>query len=303
LPKDEPIGEAYVLSDREGDASVVLGGNLKGYTLTELLKEFPEEIMGYGFPTGSRFPLLLKFLDCKEVLSVQVHPSDNQKKYISKGNTGKTEAWVVLETGKDSRIYAGLKKGTTKEDLLKSIQDKSVSERLHSFVPKVGDAVFIRSGTVHTLAGTVVFEIQENSDVTFRLYDWDRKDAKTGKPRNLQVDNAIACIDFDQVNIGPITPVKDQEFEHTEKIFDNEHFMVWRKKNDTMFTVGFKDEPSILACTEGKGAMNYDDNKYAICKGEVMLLPASIGQLDLQPEKEIELLQIAIPDKKLNEQK
>lgn len=303
LPNDEPIGEALVLSDREDYASVVLDGTLKGYSLTQLIKEFPEEVMGKGFQNESRFPLLLKFLDCKEVLSVQVHLSDNQKEYIPKDETGKTEAWVVLETGEDSRIYAGLKKGTTKENLLKSIQDKSVSERLHSFVPKVGDAVFIRSGTVHTLAGTVVFEIQENSDVTFRLYDWDRKDAKTGKPRNLQVDNAIACIDFDQVNIGPITPVKDQEFEHTEKIFDNEHFILWRIKNGKRFTVGFKDEPSILVCTEGKGMMNYDDKKYTIGKGEVMLLPASIGQLDLQPEKEIELLQIAIPDKKLNEQK
>jgi len=113
---------------------------------------------------------------------------------------------------------------------------------------------------------------------------------KMQKPENpaiFRVDNAIACIDFDQVNIGPITPVKDQEFEHTEKIFDNEHFMVWRKKNDTMFTVGFKDEPSILACTEGKGAMNYDDNKYAICKGEVMLLLLVLGSLTFNQKKKL----------------
>ena len=300
LPNDEPIGEAWLLSDREDYASVVLNGTLKGHTLTQLLNEFPKELMGNEFQVGSRFPLLLKFLDCRDVLSVQVHPSDNQKKYIPKGDSGKTEAWVVLETGKESRIYAGLKKGTTKENLLKSIQDKSVSERLHSFVPKVGDAVFVRSGTVHTIGGAVVFEVQENSDVTFRLHDWDRKDAKTGKPRNLQVDEAIACIDFDQVDIGPIIPVKNQDCNHTEKLFDNEHFILWKKQNDSLFTVGFQNELSILVCTEGKGTMNYDNEKYTIVKGETMLLPVSIGQLELQPEKEITLLQIAIPSKKLN---
>ena len=153
-----------------------------------------------------RFPLLLKFLDCKEVLSVQVHPSDDQKKYIPAGDTGKTEAWVVLETGKNSRIYAGLKPGTNAENLKKAISDHKVADKLHSFIPKPGDGVFIHSGTVHTLGGAVVFEVQENSDVTFRLYDWDRTDPKTGKPRELQVDEALACIDFKQVDIGPVKP-------------------------------------------------------------------------------------------------
>ncbi|HLV40135.1 type I phosphomannose isomerase catalytic subunit [Xanthomarina sp.] len=298
LPKDDPIGEAWILSDRKDHASEVSEGELKGTTITKLMEDYRYEIMGKMGDHFERFPLLLKFLDCNEVLSVQVHPSDDQKEYIPKGDTGKTEAWIVMETSDNSRIYAGLKKGTTKENLLDSIHNKSVSDHLHSFVPKKGDAVFIHSGTVHTLSGAVVFEVQENSDTTFRLYDWDRTDIKTGKPRELQVDKAMACIDFDQVDIGPITPVKSEIIKNAEKLFDNEHFKLWRIKSESEFQAGLKDEPTILICIEGKGSMNYMDTEYTIDKGEVMLLPAIIGQLELKPQEKITLLQIAIPEKK-----
>ncbi|MEO5790277.1 type I phosphomannose isomerase catalytic subunit [Gelidibacter sp.] len=298
LPENEPVGEAWILSDRKDHSTQVSGGNLKGLTLTNLMADFRYEIMGKLGYHFEHFPLLLKFLDCKEVLSVQVHPSDDQKEYIPQGDLGKTEAWVVLETSEDSRIYAGLKKGTTKENLVESIQNKSVADRLHSFVPKKDDAVFIHSGTVHTLGGTVVFEVQENSDVTFRLYDWDRTDPKTGEPRELQVEKALACIDFKQVDIGPVIPEKSKDMKNAEKLFDNEHFKLWRIKSESEFTVGFKDEPAILVCTEGQGMMKYNDADYTISKGEVVLLPAIIGLLDLHPEQEITLLQIAIPDRK-----
>lgn len=298
LPKDDPIGEAWILSDRKDHASEVSEGELKGTTITKLMEDYRYEIMGKMGDHFERFPLLLKFLDCNEVLSVQVHPSDDQKEYIPKGDTGKTEAWIVMETSDNSRIYAGLKKGTTKENLLDSIHNKSVSDHLHSFVPKKGNAVFIHSGTVHTLSGAVVFEVQENSDTTFRLYDWDRTDIKTGKPRELQVDKAMACIDFDQVDIGPITPVKSEIIKNAEKLFDNEHFKLWRIKSESEFQAGLKDEPTILICIEGKGSMKYMDTEYTIDKGEVMLLPAIIGQLELKPQEKITLLQIAIPEKK-----
>lgn len=300
LPNDDPVGEAWLLSDRKDYVSKVSEGKLQGTTITKLMEDFRYEIMGKIGNHFEHFPLLLKFLDCKEVLSVQVHPSDQQKEYIPKGNSGKTEAWVVLETSDDSCIYAGLKKGTTKEKLLKSIENKSLAEMLHSFVPKKDDAVFIHSGTVHTLGGTVVFEVQENSDVTFRLYDWDRKDPKTGKPRELQVEKAIACIDFDQVDIGPVFPLQDTDNKNVEKLFDNEHFILWRIKTESAFKVGIKDEPTILVCTEGKGLMMFNNTEYSLAKGEVILLPAIIGQLDLHPDPQISLLQIAIPDKDVN---
>lgn len=297
LPNNELIGEAWLLSDRKDHSNKVVEGLLKGLTLTELMMRYPKEIMGKVGNNSTYFPLLLKFLDCSEVLSVQVHPSDNQKEYIRDGDSGKTEAWVVLETNKESLIYAGLKEGTNKEDLLNSIEDKTVFDKIHSFVPKVGDAVFIKSGTVHTLSGTVVFEVQENSDVTFRLYDWERIDPKTGIPRDLQVHEAVACIDFNQVNIGPVTPVKSRKVEQSEMLFDNKHFKLWRINSNDEFTVGFKDEPAILVCIEGKGLLEHNEGKYAISKGEVVLLPAITGQLNFHPEEHINLLQIAIPDK------
>jgi len=297
LPKDEPIGEAWLLSDREDHPSLVTEGPLKGYTITQLLKKFPQPLMGKLKHHFNRFPLLLKFLDCKEVLSVQVHPSDDQKKYIPKGDTGKSEAWVVLETGKDSRIYTGLKPGTNSKNLREAIDDQKIADRIHSFIPKPGDAVYIQSGTVHTLGGAVVFEVQENSDVTFRLYDWDRTDPKTGKPRDLQVDDALACIDFKQVNVGPVKPIVDYQFSALkELLFNNKHFILWRIKSDSMFIVGEDDEPRVLVCIEGKGDLAFNGVKYALHKCDVLLLPAVLGPCVYQPNGQVTLLEIGVSD-------
>lgn len=297
LPNNEPIGEAWILSDRKDHASKVSEGPLQGYTITQLMKQYPDDLMGKLKDHYDRFPLLLKFLDCKEVLSVQVHPSDDQEEYIPEGDTGKTEAWVVLETAKDSLIYTGLKPGSNEQNLRNAVQSNCVDERLHSFIPKPGDGVFIHSGTVHTLKGAVVFEVQENSDVTFRLYDWDRVDARTGKPRDLQVNEALACIDFAQINIGPVRPVKEGLNSKTEKLFDDEHFILWRTKSDSAFTVGCKNEPRVLVCLKGNGILRYDENDFSINKGDVMLVPAVVGQCNFRPDNEITLLEIAIPAK------
>ena len=127
-----------------------------------------------------RFPVLLKFLDAREKLSVQVHPQDRERELIPAGETGKTEAWVVLQAGPSSRIFAGLEPGTTPDQLEQALSSRNVPDLLASFTPKFGDAVLIRAGTVHCLSDVMVFEVQENSDVTFRLYDWDRVDPRTG---------------------------------------------------------------------------------------------------------------------------
>ena len=168
----------------------------KERTIQQLLEQSPEPLLGRLAGRYRRFPLLLKFLDASEMVSVQVHPSDRQTDYLPAGESGKTEAWVVLEAGPDSRIFAGLQPGSTADVLRRALADKTVADHLASFTPRPGDAVFLRAGTVHSLGGgVVVFEVQENSDVTFRLYDWDRIDARTGQPRSLQVDQALACFD------------------------------------------------------------------------------------------------------------
>src|SRR5271154_3471252 len=188
LPGSGPIGEAWVLSDREDHPSRVADGSLKGQTIGQVLEQFPEQVMGKLAGRFRRFPLLLKFLDVREMLSVQVHPTDTA--------TAKTEAWVVLEAGIKCRIYAGLKPGTTEVVLRRALRDGTVADDIACFHPKPGDAVFLPAGTVHSLGGGVmVFEVQQNSDTTFRLYDWNHVDPKTGKPRPLQVDQALACID------------------------------------------------------------------------------------------------------------
>jgi mannose-6-phosphate isomerase len=169
LPGDGPIGESWLLSDRDDHASRVADGQIKGRTIRQLLEQWPEQMLGKSAGHFRRFPLLLKFLDAHEVLSIQVHPADGQTGLLPPGESGKTEAWVALETGPKSRIYAGLQPGTT-ADVLR----RTVADHLASFAPPLGDAVFIKAGTVHSLADVVVFEVQQNSDVTFRLYDWDR---------------------------------------------------------------------------------------------------------------------------------
>ncbi len=289
LPGNGPVGEAWILSDREDHQSRVADGPLKGRTIAQLLEQFPEQLMGKLSGRFQRFPLLLKFLDAHEMLSVQVHPS---------GETGKTEAWVVLEAGARSRIYAGLQPGTTEADLRKALTSGTVADRLACFTPKLGDAVFLPAGTVHSLGGgIVVFEVQQNSDVTFRLYDWNHIEAKTGKPRALQVDQALACIDFANCAGGLVKPVVEAtEPVRRERLFHREHFWLWRLRGQSPFTVGTRGLPRVLVCTEGVGQVEHDGAAYAIAKGEVVLLPASIGACVYRPCGVVSVLEIGIPE-------
>ena len=288
---DGPVGEAWLLSDRDDHPSLVAEGALKGRSIVELTKKDETGLMGKFAGKFKRFPLLLKFLDCNDVLSVQVHPSDDLKQYIPKGESGKTEAWAVLETREESLIYAGLKKGTTPEKLTQSIADKTVAQYLHSFKPSVSDCVLIKAGTVHTLNGLVVFEIQENSDVTYRLYDWDRTDEKTGKPRDLQVTEALACVDYSEVEIGPVKA----DDGHPPVILRSEYFIVWRHQSTEVFGVGKANEPRILICLNGGGQLQFGGTEFEVAKGNVFLIPAQVGECMLYPAGNIELLEAGIP--------
>jgi mannose-6-phosphate isomerase len=293
-----PIGEAWLLSDRDDHQSRVADGLLKGQTIGQLLQQFPKQIMGKLAGRFPRFPLLLKFLDVHEMLSVQVHPTKANSNLLPAGETPKTEAWVVLEAGIQSRIYAGLKPDTTEADLRRALTNGTVADRLSYLTPKPGDAIFLRAGTVHSLGGDlVVFEIQQNSDVTFRLYDWDHIDPKTGKPRALQVDKAMACIDFSEGPVGRVTPVVEATTPvERERLFHCEHFWLWRLRGQSPFTVGAIDLPRVLVCVEGEGQVEYGGATYAVGRGDVFLLTAVIGKCIFRPRGAVNLLEIAIPD-------
>ncbi len=295
---DGPIGEAWALSDRVDHPSRVAEGQLKGRTIAQLLEEDPEQMMGHLVGRFARFPLLLKFLDVRQMLSVQVHPSDRDADLLPAGETGKTEAWVVVRSGASSRIYAGLRAGTTPGGLRQALADGDVEGCLSSFIPARGEAVLVPAGTVHALGGDiVVLEVQQNSDVTFRLYDWDHVDPRTGELRPLQVDQALACIDQRQGARGPVAPGLEATTPgHRERLIVCDQFGVWRLHGDSPFSVGALGVPRVLVCLEGAGAIHHGGATSAIRRGDVLLLPAVLGQCVVRPLGAMTLFEIALPD-------
>ena len=298
LPEIGPIGEAWLLSDREDHQSQVANGALKGSTIGQLMEQYPEQLLGKFAGRFKRFPLLLKFLDVREMLSVQVHPSDANTDLLPPGESGKTEAWVVLESGSKSRIYAGLKPGTTEDNLHQSLLNGGVEEHLASFTPKPGDGILIPAGTVHALGGgMVVFEIQQNSDVTFRLYDWNHVDPKTSQPRELQVDKALACIDFKAGAVNPVVPVSiEVKPALRELLFQCKYFGLWRLHGESKFRIGKVNTPRVVVCIAGEGQLVNEGNQYAITKGDVVMLPAIVGACMCHPNGIITLLEISLPE-------
>jgi mannose-6-phosphate isomerase len=295
-----PVGEAWILSDRDDFPSRVAEGPLAGQTVAELIRDHPRELLGRFEDRYRRFPLLLKFLDAREMLSVQVHPTDEQREYLPQGEMGKTEAWVVLQADADSRIYAGLRPGTTADDL-RALNARSADEFLAYFHPSIGDGVFLPAGTVHALGGgVVVFEVQQNSDVTFRLYDWDRVDPTTGKARQLHVEEAIACTNFDQGIIGPVWPTVDATAPVlVERLFQSEHFWLARFQGSSPFPVGVNDAPRIIVCVEGSGELETGAPdaalRYPIRTGDVYMLPPAINGAEFHPSGETVMLEIGLP--------
>lgn len=286
-----PVGEAWILSDRDDHPSQVSNGPLKGHTIHQLMQRFPEELMGAWASRFSRFPLLLKFLDAREMLSVQVHPST--------GESAKTEAWVVLEAEHNCKIFAGLKTSTTKGNLHDSVASGNVEAHLVGFHPKSGDGVFIPAGTVHSLGGDiVVFEVQQNSDVTFRLYDWKHVDAKTGQPRPLQVEQALDAINYDQGEIKPVSPVVENVI--CERLFQCKPFSLWRFHGAVPFHVGAAFTPRVLVCINGGGTLQHDGINYPVQKGSVLLLPASVGVCCFTPHGAVNLFEISLPELEVN---
>jgi mannose-6-phosphate isomerase len=296
LPGADPVGEAWILSDRDEHSSVVADGPLKGVTLGHLVRQCPGRLFGNECSGFNRFPLLLKFLDVSASLSMQVHPTDQQTAHLPAGETGKTEAWVVLAVGEDRRVYAGLNPGTTPAQLRKSLATESVTDIVASFDPSPGDAIFVPAGTVHSLRDAVVFEVQENSNVTFRLFDWNHLDPNTHRRRPLQVEQAMACINFLEGPIAPSVSVIEQyEPSFRERLFDCEQFKLWRLRGASPFMVGREDAVRLLVCIAGQGSVKHDGVDFPFRTGDVLLLAAEVGACLCTPSRDLELLEISLP--------
>src|SRR5262249_30318215 len=198
------VAESWEIVDHGADQSLVAEGEFAGQSLHQLVTSRGEEIFGRG-STRRQFPLLLKFLDCQKTLSVQVHPNDEQGAKLTPPDLGKTEAWVVLATEPGSKIYAGLKPDVDRRTLERELTRGNCEVCLHEFEPRAGDCVLIEAGTVHALgAGLLIAEIQQASDTTYRLFDWNRVDTN-GKPRQLHIQEALDVTDY---NRGPVDPIK-----------------------------------------------------------------------------------------------
>src|ERR1700761_3481794 len=195
IPAGKPTGEAWEVSDRPGDASVIANGPLAGKDLRWLMEHHAAELLGSAkVSVDGRFPLLCKILDAREKLSLQVHPPASKAKEL-KGDP-KTEMWFIADATPDASLYVGLCPGVTRADFERKIADGTVAECFHRIPVQAGDPMFLPSGRVHAIGdGLVIFEIQQNSDTTYRVFDWNRI-GLDGKPRELHVAQSLASIDF-----------------------------------------------------------------------------------------------------------
>ncbi|HEY2341480.1 MAG TPA: type I phosphomannose isomerase catalytic subunit [Chthoniobacteraceae bacterium] len=204
LPQSSRIGESWEIVDREEAQSVVHDGPFRGVTLHELWTERRAEVFGEGLPDSPRFPVLCKLLDAQERLSVQVHPSPlTAAKY---GGECKSEVWYVMDALLDSDLYAGLKRGVTRDSFEDALRNGKVADQVFEMPVKKGDAIFIPSGRVHAIgAGNVIAEIQQNSDTTYRVFDWNRI-GFDGRPRDLHIEESLASINFEDIEPKKIDP-------------------------------------------------------------------------------------------------
>jgi mannose-6-phosphate isomerase len=279
-------GESWELSTVEGDISVVANGELKGKSLMELIDEAPNEILGANVYKrfGKQFPLLFKYLDAREDLSIQVHPNDKLAKERH-NSFGKTEMWFVIQADSDARIIAGFKDNSSKEEYLEHLNNKTLVSILDDVKAKAGDVFFLESGTVHAIgAGLVVAEIQQTSDITYRLYDFDRKDAQ-GNTRELHVDLALDAINYNKVE----TQKKyTSEVNNSNVVVDCPYFTTNFIPLENKLEVSKSGESfTVYMCTEGDFDIEYDGFKYEYKKGDTVMIPAEINSFILSGKASI----------------
>jgi len=292
LPPGDDFAESWELVDRAADQSIVAVGPLAGASLGELVRERGRELFGREPPPA--FPLLFKFLDANRVLSVQVHPDDARAARLEPPDRGKTEAWYVLAAEPGSRIYAGLEPGVGRADLEAAIRAGTCADVLHSFEPVAGDCVFIPAGTVHAIgAGLLVAEIQQSSDVTYRLFDWNRT-GPDGKPRPLHVEAGVEAVS----RFGPVAPVQPVATADpaARRLVGCEHFTLDEVRPAGAWRVGGDGRFHFLAVLSGAIHVAAEQELPSLGPGRCLLVPAASGSQLVVPEAPgTHLLHVAEP--------
>jgi mannose-6-phosphate isomerase len=305
LPPEGKYGEAWEISDHPSYSSVVSGGPGKGQTLRDLMRHKPGAILGEAAGEYARFPWLVKWLDAWDWLSVQVHPDEADVTRLWPGEGSKTEAWFVLAAAPTSRIYAGLLPGVDESRLRSALREGTVGDCLHQFRPRPGDCLFLPAGTVHAVGGGVLMaEVQQTSDATFRLFDWNRKDAK-GQMRQLHIEEALACIKW---NAGPVHPVRAEGYPGTEnhsaverrsavrqRLVSCPFFLLEYQRQSEPFPCGGSGAMQVLLVLHGYGRLQTGEGVWELTPGDTLLLPAALGPLVCQPEGEIGTLLSTLP--------
>jgi mannose-6-phosphate isomerase len=297
LPTAEPYGESWEVSDHVSHRTVVADGPFAGRTLRELMEQDRAALLGSS-TSAVTFPWLVKFLDANDWLSVQVHPDDEKVRRWWPGEGGKTEAWFILDAAPGSRIYAGLRPGVDEQRLRTALEAGTVADCLHHFAPRPGDCVFLPAGTVHAVGGGVLFaEIQQTSDATFRLFDWNRRDAQ-GKSRELHIEQALACINW---NAGPVQPIRVASYPDgnvRQRLVECRYFTLDYTCQNEPFDCGGEGRLQVLMVPHGRGVLRSPEGAHAVRIGDTLVLPAALPRLRCEPDGALALLIATLPDGK-----
>lgn len=292
----DKAGESWEISSVEGNLSVVSNGFLKGNTIEELIEIYMGDLVGdQNYEQfGTQFPLLIKFIDANDDLSIQVHPDDT-KALMRHNSFGKTEMWYVIHAEKDAKLISGFKPGVEKEDYLQHLNNNSLDEILNVEYPKEGDVFFIPAGRVHAIcSGLLVAEIQQTSDITYRLYDYNRKDDK-GNLRELHTKEALDVIDF--------TPLSEYSTDYEKKLNKTVELVNCRYFTTNLIRFdkavekdyNFIDSFVVYLCISGEVIIKYSESEeITISKGETVLIPAEIKSLELIPLNESRMLEVYV---------
>lgn len=283
LGAENDYAESWEIADHREDVSRVAEGPLQGAGLRGLVHERGQELLGPALGPRRQFPLLVKFLDAHQVLSVQVHPDDELGRRLADDN-GKTETWVIVHAEPGSVIYAGLRPGVTRSEFARALDTGQVEPLLHRFPAQPGDCIMIPAGTVHAIgAGVVLAEIQQMSDATFRVYDWGRL-GPNGQPRELHFAQALESIDF---AAGPVNPlsVEPESFPGGERdrLSRCPHFALERLRLTGPTAIGSPDRFTIVMNLGPQAEVAHNGQAYPLAFGQTVLLPASAGACTVRP--------------------